>query len=179
MGKLADALDNLGLNNADLSEGGSSSVPDIMLEWANDLIRDLKRSLDIETSSGTSQALSQSIKAIPSRTAEQLIVEIVMLDYYDYINKGVEGVGGKKASGGVWSKKPTFGDYRFKKSHIKIDESLRQWSNAKNLSAHALSRSIAAQGIEGTLWYDKVVTEEVFEDLANRIGKKLGSGDNN
>lgn len=177
MGALTDALDNLGISDVSLSEGAEGSqggVHDVMVKWANDVIKDLQDSLDREQSTGTSKALRQSMRVIPSRTATQLLVEIAMLDYYDYTNKGVEGFGGKKANGSPWVKKKTFGTYRFKKPFIKVDNSLRQWANAKNLSEYALRSSIARQGIEGTLWYDNVVIDEIFTDLAKRIAKHLG-----
>jgi len=175
MGALSDALENIGISDKDLSGGaGDGTLLDTMVTWANEVIADLKKSLDRETSTGTSKDLRQSMRVIPRRTATQLLVEIAMLDYYDFTNKGVEGIGGVRSDNRVWVKKPTFGTYSYKSSPIKIDNSLRQWANAKGLSEYALSYSIAHQGIEGTLWYDNVVTPEIFEDLANRIAKSLG-----
>ena len=129
--------------------------------------------MDSETSDGTSKALRQSIKPIPSK-GDVIEVGISMLDYWDYINKGVRGIGGDRADGTPYELKQVFGSYAFSKPAIKVDESLKQWANAKSLSAYAISRSIAHRGIEGTLWFDDVFTEERVNDLIKRVSEAAG-----
>ena len=176
MATRAQLLEGLGIEESELQqEMDTPSVKDVITDWGNKLIADLQDSLVEETSTGTSRALFQSIKATPEQKGSVLVWTLSMLDYYDYINKGVEGIGGDPRG-----KKPTLKQYRFTGAPIKIDNSLRQWANAKGLSEYALSWSIARRGIEKTEWYDKVVTQErvnkLIEDVAEAGAEQLAVG---
>ena len=148
----------------------------VMEDWGNELIKDLIASMEAEISQGTSKDLQQSMKATPTEEKDGLKLTISMLDYYDYTNKGVEGLGGVKANGEIYLKKPTLGVYRFKTSPIKLDKSLRDWASGKGISVYPLRYSIAHTGIEGKMWYDNVVTEERIRTLSEEVAKV--SGDN-
>jgi len=166
---VASIYDTLGISRSELkTTDPSNDVNQVLQDWANDLIKELRTSLQTEVSSGTSKALEQSMKIVPPK-GDTIEVAISMLDYYDYTNKGVEGIGGNDKG-----KHPTFGQYRFNDAPIKIDNSLRQWANVKGLSEYALAYSIAQRGIEGKQWFDKVVTQEAISDLSLRVAKVLG-----
>ena len=171
---MGSLYENLGIDKTVLSGGqADKDLNNVLLLWANDLIDDLTKSLDTETSDNTSGALRESIKPIPSK-GRVIEVGISMLDYWDFINKGVRGIGGDREDGSPYELKQTFGQYAFDKPAIKVDESLRQWAGAKGLSVHAVARSIAHKGIKGTQWFDKVFTQDVVNDLIKRVSKAAG-----
>lgn len=166
---MASIYDTLGISRSEFkTTDPSNDVNQVLQDWANDLIKDLRKSLQDEVSGGTSKALEQSMTVVPPQ-GDTIEVAISMLDYYDYTNKGVEGIGGHEKG-----KKPTFGQYRFSDSPIKIDDGLRQWANVKGISEYALAHSIAQRGIEGKQWFDKVVTQEAITDLSKRVADVLG-----
>ena len=173
-------IDLLGFGAASFKDTDFSKVKvgsttlQVMEDWGNELIKDLRASMEAEISQGTSKDLQQSMKSTPTEEKDGLKLTISMLDYYDYTNKGVEGLGGVKKDGTPWLKKPTFGSYRFKSSPIKVDQSLKQWANVKGISPYVLGHSIAHRGIGGTLWYDNVVTEERIRTLSEEVAKVSG-----
>ena len=168
---MANIPDILGIDKTVLSGGeGGTDLNIVLLEWANDLIKDLTESLDKETSNNTSKALRQSIKPIPSQ-GDVVEVGISMLDYYDFINKGVKGVGGSDKG-----LKTVFGQYAFSSTMPDWREgtSLKQWADVKGLNSFMVARSIFQRGIEGTQWFDKVFNEEAINDLIERVSEAAG-----
>ena len=148
------------------------TVSDVLLTWGNELIEDLKASERKENSSGTSLELNQSIKALPLQFDDDTItLAISMLDYWDFTNSGVEGLGGTRADGSIYEKKPTLKKYFFKSSPIKRTPKLRDWARSKGLDEYALSYSIAHRGIESTEWFDKVVTPQRLKDLSKKVAE--------
>jgi len=169
--------ENLGIDKTVLSGGqADKDLNDVLLSWANDLIEDLTKSLDDETSNDTSKALRTSIKPIPAK-GRIIEVGISMLDYYDFINKGVRGVGGHEKG-----LKQVFGQYAFSNLMPRSDEgsSLANWAEIKGLSPFLVARSIFQRGIEGTQWFDKVFDQAAINDLIKRVseatGKQMGVG---
>ena len=161
----------LGIDKTLLSGGeDSQDLNDILLIWANELIEDLKESLDTETSTGTSKNLRQSMKVVPS-SDEVVEVGISMLDYWDYTNKGVKGVGGSDKG-----LKQVFGQYAFSSTmpDWRVGTTLEQWANAKQLSSFMVAKSIFQRGIEGKQWFDKVFTEDRVNDLIKRVSEAAG-----
>lgn len=166
--------DILGIDKSVLSGGeAGQDLNDVLLEWANDLIKELVTSLESEVSDGTPKALQQSIKPIPAK-GEVIEVGISMLDYWDFINKGVRGIGGDRADGTPYEQRQVFGQYAFDTPSIKVDEGLKQWCSVKGLNPYAVGKSIAHKGIRGTLWFDDVFTEEKVNDLISRVSKAAG-----
>jgi len=166
---VASIYDTLGISKSEFKgTNPATDVHQVLEDWANNLIKELRESLQAETSTGTSKDLEQSMKIVPPQ-GDTIELAISMLDYYDYTNKGVEGIGGSDKG-----KKPTFGQYSFKDAPIRIDNSLRQWANVKGISEYAIAYSIAQRGIEGKQWFDKVVTQEAILDLTKKVADVLG-----
>lgn len=174
---MGSLYENLGIDRSVLSGGqADKDLNDVLLLWANDLIEDLTNSLDVEQSDNTSGALRGSIKPIPSKSAV-IEVGISMLDYYDFTNKGVRGVGGHEKG-----LRQVFGQYAFSNLMPRSDKgsSLADWAEIKGISPFLVARSIFQRGIEGTQWFDKVFDQEAINDLIKRVseatGKQMGVG---
>ena len=124
------------------------------------------------------------------------------LEYYDFVNKGVAGVGGKNAK-----PKRNSGDYKFKskfpnrkmaanifswlnrarksvkadkvdlsgvqKKRRKLATALNESTNKKRL-AYAISSAIKRDGIRATYYFDRAITENFTQDFKDALGVALG-----
>jgi hypothetical protein len=124
------------------------------------------------------------------------------IEYYDFINKGVAGVGGKNAK-----PKRNSGDYRFKskfpnrkmaasifswlnkarksvsadktdlsklqKKRRKIAKVLDEATNKKRL-AYAVSSAIKRDGIRATYYFDRAIQENFTKDFKDALSVALG-----
>lgn len=124
------------------------------------------------------------------------------LEYYDFVNKGVAGVGGKNAK-----PKKNSGDYRFKskfpnrrmaasiyswlnkarksvrtdrvdlsgvqKKRRKLATTLDEATNKKRL-AYAISSAIKRDGIKATYYFDRAITENFTKDFKDALSVALG-----
>ena len=124
------------------------------------------------------------------------------LQYYDFVNKGVGGVGGKNAR-----LKKNSGDYRFKskfpnrkmaasifswlnkarksvrtdrvdlsgvqKKRRSLSTALNESANKKRL-AYAISSAIKRDGIRATYYFDRAITENFTQDFKDALSVALG-----
>lgn len=124
------------------------------------------------------------------------------LEYYDFVNKGVAGVGGKNAK-----PKKNSGDYRFKskfpnrrmaasiyswlnrarksvrtdrvdlsgvqRKRRKLATALDEATNKKRL-AYAISTAIKRDGIKATYYFDRAITENFTKDFKDALSVALG-----
>ncbi len=150
-------------------------------QWNNETIKLLQKSLDEKASTGTSQALRQSIEPQAIKTTDNgLSVEIVMEDYYKFIDEGVQGIGraglpetnttvfNQKAPDSPWS----FKEGRENKpsaSHFEV------WANTKGISPFVVSESVWRRGIPANRFYSDVMTEQWIDVLVDRL-EKVGAG---
>jgi hypothetical protein len=102
-------------------------VNDIVIAWANERVEvaqiALTKNKEIQNSRGSE--LGQSIAPkILLQTGNNLKIGIEANDYYDFVNKGVRGVGGSPLP-----KRQDSGVYSFKKATVggKMVESIAQW----------------------------------------------------
>jgi hypothetical protein len=124
------------------------------------------------------------------------------LEYYDFINKGVAGVGGKNAK-----PKKNSGDYRFKSKfpNRKMAASIFTWLNRARKSvrtdkvdlsgvqkkrrklataldeatkkkrlAYAISSAIKRDGIKATYYFDRAIAENFTKDFKDALSVALG-----
>jgi len=112
-------------------------------QWNNETIKLLQKSLDEKASTGTSQALRQSIEPQAIKTTDNgLSVEIVMEDYYKYIDQGVQGVGGEKKGGGIFEQVAPNSPFSYKEGNKPSAEHFKQWALTKNLNPFAVRESV-------------------------------------
>ena len=124
------------------------------------------------------------------------------LEYYDFVNKGVAGVGGKNAK-----PKRNSGEYRFKSKfpNRKMAASIFSWLNKARKSirtdrvdlsgvqrkrrrlattldeatnkkrlAYAISTAIKRDGIKATYYFDRAITENFSKDFKDALSVALG-----
>jgi len=145
-------------------------------QWNNETIKLLQKSLDEKASTGTSQALRQSIEPQAIKTTDNgLSVEIVMEDYYKYIDQGVQGVGGEKKGGGIFEQVAPNSPFSYKEGNKPSAEHFKQWALTKNLNPFAVRESVFRKGITPNHFYSDVMTEQWIDVLVDRL-EKVGAG---
>ena len=115
--------------------------------------------------------LLDSIKMPVKMFGFRMIATLFMADYYDYVNKGVKGIGGKRKSGRLkgqgWEIKAPNSPYSFKKgpkvSHI------RQWAKSKGLNEYAVRTSIAHKGTSPRYFFDNCMKETFYGETFNKF----------
>lgn len=144
-------------------------------QWNNETIERLQKSLDDKASSGTSKMLRQSIvpQAI-KQTENGLSLEVIMEDYYKFIDQGVRGIGraglpdtntsvfAQKAPNSPWS-------YKEGRENKPSSSHFKQWASVKGLSPFVISESIWRRGIEANHFYSDVMTDEWIGELTRRL----------
>lgn len=157
--------------------------------YAEEFIKKAKENLN-KNNSTQSGKLEDSIEFQVTRMGTSYNMKLLVLDYYDYVNKGVQGVGQDSKN----RKSP----YKFKfltpsKTHV---EAIRKWIKegrkkirATDVSrygktrqeskavqetnaAYAIAKSIKRRGLKATGFWDDAF--KVFDDLEQKLGEALG-----
>ncbi len=155
------------------------TILDVLEEWGNNIQNDLRKSLR-DNGSGliTSGMLEQSILAMPVKTVSGgLELEIQGLPYYKYVNKGVQGVGGKKSDGTPWQKKSTGSPFAFKEGRKPSVKHFVDWAYLAGKSPFVIRELVYRRGIKANHFVDEVINpkliQQVADDLGNVIGKTI------
>ena len=104
-----------------------------------------------------------------------MTVEIVMEDYYKFIDEGVQGVGGEKKGGGIFEQVAPNSPFSYKEGNKPSAEHFKQWALTKNLNPFAVRESVFRKGITPNHFYSDVMTEQWIDVLVDRL-EKVGAG---
>ena len=151
--------------------GGSGSLIEKALDsWNQETITKLQESLDSKASTGTSGMLRQSIEpqAI-EQTDTGLSLEIVMEDYYKFIDEGVQGVGGERADGSIFEQVAPNSPFSYKQGAKPSYKHFELWSATKGLNPFAVAESVFRKGIKPNHFYSDVITPEWIDNLVKRL----------
>jgi len=103
--------------------------------------------------------LRESIKMPVELFGETFIASLIMVDYYDRLNKGVSGYEFDRPDTpykfGLNTDFPTFGD-------------LEGWAERRRVDVFAVRKSIYSKGTEGNLFYD-IAINDVENGEINRL----------
>lgn len=158
-------------DNIFIEAGGTGNpIVDALDSWNQETLDKLVKSLDERASTGTSQQLRQSIvpQAI-QQTETGLTLEIVMEDYYKFIDQGVQGVGGEKKGGGIFQQVAPNSPFSYKEGSKPSVRHFEQWSATKQLNPFAVRESIFRKGLTPNFFYSDVMTDEWIDELRRRI----------
>jgi hypothetical protein len=181
---ISNFLDTLEGNNPD--EVLTNSVEAVLIEWAGEFITECRNNLQ-RTKSVSTGNLADNITPTIESSNGVYTLSIVLPDYYDFVNKGVQGVKGGNPS-----------PYRFRKLTVSYDmmRSIRKWVIRKNLKAtvqnkkfpnkkvktfdqtsnsmaYAVAVGIKKKGIKATHFFDKAI-DKIYPQLAPKLAKALG-----
>lgn len=146
------------------------TVADVLQDFGNDIQDDLRNSLEILNHEDT-HALWQSIEfRVGFEGLSGFVFTLSYDDYGIFLDEGVEGVGGKKADGTQWRKRPVKSPFSFKNKRPPVKQ-LAGWAYRKKLNPFAVSESIFHRGIENSNWYSSVVTQKRIDELSENLAK--------
>jgi len=138
------------------------NIGDVMNNLAIRVVAETRKQLDENASKGTQGNLRQSIDMPVKIFGTSFVATLSMLDYYDYINKGVQGTRTARSD--------TPYSYVTLKPPVKA---LEQWSRLKGLNPFAVRESIFKKGIKANHFWDKaynnITTGTIFNELENDL----------
>ena len=180
---MSNQLDIFGFDVNQLEEvkiDNPSTLSEVFNNIAAEMVFCLKQSVQKENLTFKGNLL-ESIKMPVKMFGFRLTATLFLADYYDFVNKGVKGIGGKRKSGRLkgqgWEIKAPNSPYSFKRgprvSHIK------QWAKSKGLNEYAVRTSIAHKGIRPRFFFDNCMKETFFGETFDRFKSdiRVVSGD--
>ena len=185
---MSNQLDIFGFDVNQLEEvkiDNPSTLSEVFNNIAAEMVFCLKQSVQKENLTFKGNLL-ESIKMPVKMFGFRLTATLFLADYYDFVNKGVKGIGGtRKTENGkyitgpmkAWEIKAPNSPYSFKKgprvSHI------RQWAKSKGLNEYAARTSIAHKGIRPRFFFDNCMKETFFGETFDRFKSdiRVVSGD--
>ena len=97
-------IENTGIPNSLLSDKNKSgTLVSVLQDFGNDLTTKLKKNLQNSITTVTSKSLEQSIElTVKFISKEEVSFKLLMNDYYEFVDKGVQGVGGTRKDGSAY-----------------------------------------------------------------------------
>ena len=172
-----------------ITKNKHSSITDVLEAFGNEMQTDLKENL-LKKGAYVSSDLAEQIEFTAVIDGEGFEFTLQLKDYYDYVNKGVNGTKSVKNNT----------PYSYLQSSRIPFYFAKNWMNAKNLflpkgttltslatrktyttgdrdsQAFAMARSWKEKGTKGNHFYDEVVTEERLTTLKKDLAR-AASGD--
>jgi len=194
-------LDKWGKAKDDLNDIGSTPVGKVLTEFIQNQITEMKSELSSRRATGS---LAQSITFQFGKDEDSMTAEILMNDYWDFINSGVDGVSQKghartNVFGQTYSFKTAFPSTKMLNSFTGTG-SLHGWMATKGITslrytnkdgqdvtkqlsteadfrsaAYVLARATKQKGIKPTPFVDNVFTDESIEQLQEDVFKAFES----
>jgi len=153
----------------------TEAVAEIVEQWTKELIEDMRADLDGQVKSKRKQ-LSQGIDPILRTTRSGVSMDLELPNYYDFVDKGVNGVQGNQGS--IYSYKTA----RPSRKHAQaiaewITDAVVEfkgrgsdnWEKARLNAAYAMATSIKKKGLKPKPFFDKNINQARVEDLSQRI----------
>ena len=171
----------LGIDDSQFSEGNSFTAT--LIQWGNETVDELRKSLNDNTSKGTTKNLEQSIIVLPIEfEGSRWVMAFQAEDYWKFVNEGVSGKGGTRKTDSVFSGEKagsvfvnkgagSIFSFKDKKPPIRMGEGLSLWAYAKGLNPYAVRESVFQKGIKPTHFFDKAITPEWTQELIKRLEK--------
>lgn len=165
----------LGLSDSDLIEvGESKTIVGVLQDFGNRLQKELRKSLQSKITTVTPKSLEQSIVFDIKVLASSYQFELKMNDYWEFVDKGVQGVGGVKKDGSSWLPKNStspfrFGTGNFSGTGAQFRESTNKWANNNGANPFVVRQSIFKRGTKATNFYSDVVDENLTKDLIKNL----------
>lgn len=167
----------------------AKTVEDIFLKYRADLIQDLRESL-ISVNRDQPGSLLQSIDATVTVESSNIFLEIVMNDYWKFIDKGVDGY--QQGRGSIYKYKkngkriPLDAMLKLIKFRGLVPESVakpnkrvnkklgaKKIESARKSYAFALGAVIKRDGLKATHFFTNVINENLKNKLTKEISEAL------
>lgn len=166
----------LGLSDDAFKKAAGKSFTSFLEDWSNKAIEELRLSLESKTLQGTQRTLWNSIEAQPVKvTGKGISIAIQAAAYWDFINSGVQGVGGEMKNGSRWTNKAPSSPFSFKKDRKPSVKHFTQWSYLASRSPFAVRETVFRSGIKANHFVDEVINDSFRKEFADDL-KRFISG---
>jgi hypothetical protein len=156
---------------------------DALADWLNESIRKMQKNLDskrVNNSGSLRQSLGRNIGKNVVERGGFIQGKIEALDYWYYVDQGVQGVGGNSdITGNPMSNENTTSDARYRTKKPPLKEILG-WVQTKLpargndlFTALNIREGIYRKGIKATNFASSVVNEKSIEELTELLAEKL------
>ena len=170
---MADEI--LGLSESDLVDGGQvKTILGVLQDFGNKVQDDLTQSLKNKITTVTPKGLEQSIVFDIKVLGSEYQFELKMNDYWKFVDKGVQGVGGIKKNGTPWESKNNTSPFRFGSGNFagtgaEFKRSTDLWANNNGANPFVVRQSIFKKGTRATNFFTDVVDENLINDLIKNL----------
>jgi len=165
----------LGISDEAFKQSAGKIFSEIVEDWGNIAMKDLRESLQSKVKLTTQKSLEQSIIAQPiAFDGKTLSVSITALPYANFLNEGVQGVGGEMKSGARWTNKAPSSPFAFKKDKKPSVKHFVQWAGLAGKSPFAVRETVWRSGIRANHFIDEVVNGEFKKQFADALSKIMG-----
>lgn len=166
----------LGLSDSDLIEvGAENTILGVLQDFGNKLQKELRDNLDSKITTVTPKGLEQSIQFNITVLGTGYQFELLMNDYWKFVDEGVQGVGGVKKDGSLWMLKNITSPFRFGTGNFsgtgeEFKKSTDLWANNNGANPFVVRQSIFMRGTKGNNFFSEVVDNP---ELVNNLIKDL------
>lgn len=164
-----------GTATENLRAKAGTKVEETIAEWLRERIDVAQAELE-SNNRNASGSLSASIRPKDLVTnGEEVLVEVIAEDYWDFINQGVNGTIGNFGS-----------PYSFRNLGVGMNmrQAFKEFIQLRGIQprepemdydqlAYVLARATKKKGIKATPFMDEGFSEEAIKDLADRLGKTV------
>jgi len=175
-------MDVIGTSDEAYKKSAGKTFSDIIEDWGNKAMDELRESLEKKTLKGTQRTLWNSIEALPvAFDGKTLSTSITALKYADFINQGVQGIGSQGLSEKAKSKKSWLNvspqspfSYKAGKENRPSVKHFTQWAYLASASPFAVRESVWRSGIKANHFIDEVVNGGFRKEFAKALSEKMG-----
>ncbi len=166
------ASNPLGILDKDLQDvGKENTISGVLQNFGNKLQDALKANLResvAESGAITARSLEGSIIFDIKVLGTGYQFELKMNDYWEFVDQGVQGVGGVKKNGTRYFPKNTTSEFRFNQKKPPLS-ALEEWSYFQGVNPFVVQNSVFHKGTKATNFYSDVVDEELFDQLNKEL----------
>lgn len=160
------------------TKGDSESLVGILQSFGMELTEDLIANLNKKVRGLTSKNLQQSIRFEVTKNSKGYTFKLFFDDYGEFIDEGVQGIGGRKADGSTWRVHEPSSRFKFRKNRKPRLESkdlpgwgLGKWAEVRGLNKWAIQNVVWRRGIKENEWFTEVIERDVVGQLINKLEK--------
>lgn len=158
--------------------GNDDSISGLLVEFGNFLQTKLSESLFSKGSVDTA-ALAQSIIFEVDFAGGIWSMELSMEEYGEYIDEGVQGVGGERKTttpygqkGSLFQNKAPESRFKFKIEKKPSARHFEGWARRKGLSPFAVREKVFREGIKPNNFISEVITDELIDEFIVKMEEK-------
>lgn len=149
-------------------DGITDAVNILVLALVNELDRQ-----DLVSSGNLAQSIiGEDVANINLSKGEPVTIRINGADYANFVDQGVQGVGGKDVT-----PKNTTSPFRFKDDTRLFTKAIDKWKSNKGIngSSFLISRSIKRRGLRATNFISKAIDQKTLDDFSRELSDTLAN----